>query len=143
MRWARLAAIAVVMSAAAACAHATAGQGAAEQQRGARAVEAQTQGNATRPRLDHLMPSRDSMGSMPKRFEWTAVPGAETYSVGIWNEVDMLIWRLDGIPGNTLDTPDSLRLEPGTYFWTISALQQGDEIASSGLSAFVVRPSTP
>lgn len=83
------------------------------------------------------------MGSLPRRFEWTAVPGAETYSVGIWNEIDMLVWRLDGIPTNSLETPDSLRLEPGTYFWTISAVQQGEEIAASGLSAFVVRPATP
>ena len=83
------------------------------------------------------------MGSMPQRFEWTAVPGADSYSVGIWNEVDMLIWRLDGIPTNSMATPDTLRLEPGTYFWTISAVQQGEEIAASGLSAFVVRPSAP
>lgn len=137
-----LAVAAAAIAATAACAHG-AGGGTAEPPRGAGAVSSQTQGGRRTPRLDHLLPGRDSMGSMPSRFEWTAVPGADTYSVGIWNEVDMLIWRLDGIPTNSLATPDSLRLEPGTYFWTISALQQGEEIAASGLSAFVVRPSTP
>jgi hypothetical protein len=34
-----------------------------------------------------------------------------------------------------------MRLEPGTYFWTISALRGGEEITASGLSAFVVRPA--
>ncbi len=138
----RLAVVSAAIAMAAACAHGAAGR-ADEPARGAGAVASQVEGQSSRPRLDHLIPSRDSMGSLPRRFEWTAVPGAETYSVGIWNEIDMLVWRLDGIPTNSLETPDSLRLEPGTYFWTISAVQQGEEIAASGLSAFVVRPATP
>jgi hypothetical protein len=127
-----------------ACAHATSGGGAVDPSvRGAGAIERQIQGTGTRPRLDHLIPARDSQGSLPSRFEWTAVPGADSYSVGIWNEVDMLVWRLDNIPTNSFDRPDSLRLEPGTYFWTISALRSGEELTSSGLSAFVVRPANP
>ena len=111
--------------------------------RGATAIDRQIQGSGVAaPRLDHVMPMRDSQGSMPTRFEWTSVPGADTYSIGIWNEVDMLIWRHDQIPTNSF-SPTDLRLEPGTYFWTISALKDGEEIAASGLSAFVVRPSNP
>ena len=110
--------------------------------RGAGAIDRQIEGAARAPRLDHIMPARDSQGSLPKRFEWTAVPGADSYSIGIWNEIDMMIWRKDQIPTNYFE-PTDLRLDPGTYFWTISALKGGDEIAASGLSAFVVRPSTP
>jgi hypothetical protein len=110
--------------------------------RGAGAIEHQIEGTAQAPRLDHVMPARDSQGSSPTRFEWTAVPGADSYSIGIWNEIDMLIWRKDQIPGTSF-VPTDLRLDPGTYFWTISALKDGEEIAASGLSAFVVRPSTP
>ncbi len=58
------------------------------------------------------------------------------------NEVDMMIWRHDRIAA-TFFEPTDLRLDPGTYFWTISAIKDGEEIAASGLSAFVVRPSTP
>lgn len=110
--------------------------------RGAGAVDRQLQGGASSPRLDHLIPVRDSQGSLPTRFEWTAVPGATSYSIGVWNEVDMMIWRHDKIETNSF-VPTDLRLEPGTYFWTISALRDGDEIAASGLSAFVVRPPNP
>jgi hypothetical protein len=111
--------------------------------RGAGAIERQVQGGATNvPKLDHLIPARDSQGSQPARFEWTAVPQADSYSLGIWNEVDMLIWRKDHITTNSF-SPTDLRLEPGTYFWTISALREGEEITTSGLAAFVVRPSTP
>ncbi len=111
--------------------------------RGATAIDRQIQGSGvTAPRLDHLIPARDSQGSLPTRFEWTSVPGAETYSIGVWNEVDMLIWRKDLIPTNSF-VPTDLRLEPGTYFWTISAIRGGEELTASGLSAFVVRPSVP
>ena len=106
-------------------------------------IERQIQGSpgASAPKLNHLIPARDSQGSLPSHFEWTPVPGADSYSVGIWNEVDMLIWRMDHITTNSFERPDTLRLEPGTYFWTISALRQGEEITTSGLSAFVVRPA--
>ncbi|MEQ1729496.1 MAG: hypothetical protein ABL982_14065 [Vicinamibacterales bacterium] len=124
-----------------ACAAAT--NGADPSLRGATAIDRQIQGSgATAPRLDHLIPARDSQGSLPTRFEWTPVPGAETYSIGVWNEVDMLIWRKDQIPTNSY-VPTDLRLEPGTYFWTISAIRGGEEMTASGLSAFVIRPPNP
>ena len=142
-RLTQLASLAFVLGLSAACAH---GGGSAKVDpslRGATAIERQIQGGgAAAPRLDHLMPARDSQGSLPKRFEWTAVPGAEEYSIGIWNEIDMLVWRHDSITTNSF-VPTDLELAPGTYFWTISAVKGGDEIASSGLSAFVVRPPNP
>jgi hypothetical protein len=128
-----------------ACSHATSNKNMVDPSlRGAGAIERQIEGGAASntPTLDHVMPARDSQGSQPARFEWTAVPQADSYSIGIWNEVDMLIWRKDGIPNNYF-VPTDLRLEPGTYFWTISALRQGEEITASGLSAFVVRSATP
>lgn len=135
--------IAVFLCATAACSHATSHATVDPNLRGAGAVERQIQGGSSAaPRLDHLIPARDSQGSLPTRFEWTAVAGADAYSIGIWNEVDMLIWRMDRIPTNSF-VPTDLRLEPGTYFWTISALRNGDEIAASGLSAFVIRPPNP
>ena len=139
----RLVAVSALLSTTLACAHGAAGQASDGPPRGAGAVARQIQGSAQAPRLDHVIPSRDSQGSVPRLFEWTAVPGADSYSLGIWNEVDMLIWRQDRIETNSFDSSQSLRLEPGTYFWAISALREGEEIASSGLSAFVVRPNNP
>ena len=133
----------VLLAFAAACSHATSNKNMVDPSlRGAGAIERQIEGGTAAPKLDHVMPARDSQGSQPARFEWTSVPQADSYSIGIWNEVDMLIWRKDGIPNNYF-VPTDLRLEPGTYFWTISALRQGEEITASGLSAFVVRPATP
>jgi hypothetical protein len=92
-------------------------------------------------RLDHVMPARDFVGPAPTTFEWTPVAGADSYSVGIWNEVDMIVWRQNNITGTSVVRPADVRLEPGTYFWMVSALRGDDQIAESGLSAFVVRPS--
>jgi len=91
--------------------------------------------------INHLSPRPDSRGPQPKRLEWTAVDGADSYTVGIWNEVDVLIWRQNGISTTSVTRPDDVSLEPGTYFWSVSALRNGEELADSGLSAFVVRTS--
>jgi len=89
--------------------------------------------------VDHISPARDSIGPAPTRFVWTGIEGADLYAIGIWNEVDVMIWRQDNIPSTSVTLPDEVRLEPGTYFWSVSALRQGSEIAQSGLAAFVVR----
>ncbi len=88
--------------------------------------------------IDHVAPERDSTGRAPVRFEWTPAPGADRYAIGIWDEVDRLIWRRDDVQATSVARPDDLLLEPGTYFWSVSALSGGRQIAESGLSAFVV-----
>ena len=140
----RLAFVVALVALGMACAHSTSQSAPVDPSvRGATAIDRQVQGGSSNaPRLDHLIPARDSQGSQPTRFEWTAVPQADSYSIGVWNEVDMLIWRKDHIPTNSF-VPTDLRLDPGTYFWTISALRAGEEITTSGLAAFVVRPSNP
>ena len=120
---------------AASCTH----PGAAQQ--AAPSSAAASRGGAASHRLDHVMPARDSVGSAPKTFSWTVVQGADSYSIGVWNEVDVLVWRQNNIPTNSVTRPDDVPLEPGTYFWSVSALSNGEEVADSGLSAFVVRTS--
>ena len=103
-------------------------------------ASASTRANVAQ-KLDHVTPARDSVGPAPKTFSWTAVQGADSYSIGVWNEVDVMIWRVNNIPTTSVTRPDDVPLEPGTYFWSISALRNGEEVADSGLSAFVVRTS--
>lgn len=93
--------------------------------------------------IDHVVPARDSVGPAPSEFRWTAAKDADEYSVGIWNEVDRLIWREDHIKTTTTTRPKELELEAGTYFWTVAALREGHQIADSGLAAFVVRTPEP
>ena len=77
----------------------------------------------------------------PSRFVWTKIDGADSYSIGVWNEVDMLVWRQNNIATTSVTVPEDVRLEPGTYFWSVSALREGQQVAESGLAAFVVRTS--
>jgi hypothetical protein len=89
--------------------------------------------------LDHLVPARDSVGGIPTRFEWTAVEGADEYAIGVWSEVDVLVWRQGDLHEPSVAWPAEIQLEPGTYFWAVVALRQGRSLADSGRSAFVVR----
>ena len=88
--------------------------------------------------IDHQVPRPDYVGKQPARFVWTAAPEADHYAIGVWDEVERLIWRADDISGTTVDRPSDLNFAEGTYFWTVSALRGTQEIARSGLAAFVV-----
>lgn len=90
------------------------------------------------PRLDHIAPARDSIGATPKYFEWTAVEGADHYALGILNEIDTYVWRRDDIRTTSIDWPAELKLEFGTYMWTVTALRGDTPLAESGRSAFVI-----
>ena len=89
--------------------------------------------------IDHLTPARDSIGAAPARFSWTPIAGADSYSIGVWSEVDVLVWRQNNLSTTSVTLPDDVRFEPGTYFWSVSALSDGRQIGESGLAAFVVR----
>jgi hypothetical protein len=84
------------------------------------------------------VPRRDFVGPQPDKFVWSAVPEADRYAIGLWNEVDRLLWRQDGIAGTSVERPAELDLDEGTYFWLVSGLRNGQEVAKSGLAAFVV-----
>ncbi len=89
--------------------------------------------------IDHLTPRRDSVGSVPSRFAWTPIAGADSYALGLWNEVDVLVWRADHLQTPSVAFPADLSLEQGTYFWSVTAFRDGRPAAESGRSAFVVR----
>jgi hypothetical protein len=90
------------------------------------------------PRLDHMAPPRDSIGAAPKFFEWTPVDGADRYALGIFNEIDVIVWRRDDIRTTSIEWPPELKLEFGTYMWSVTALRGDIPIAESGRSAFVI-----
>jgi hypothetical protein len=89
-------------------------------------------------RIEHVVPRRDFVGGMPEKYEWTAVKGADRYSLGVWNEVDQMIFRQDGIPTTTYQWPPDSKLDMGTYYWSVTAWSGDRAIAGSGLAAFVV-----
>jgi hypothetical protein len=91
------------------------------------------------PTINHLTPARDSVGAKPTKFAWTAADGADRYAIGIWNDVDRLIWRDNHVSGTSVTLPNDIEMEFGTYFWMVTALRDGKPVAESGRSAFVVR----
>jgi hypothetical protein len=90
------------------------------------------------PTIDHLSPRRDSVGGAPTRFEWTAAEDANQYAIGIWDDVDRLVWRSDHVAGTFVDVPKDVEFEFGTYFWMVTALHDDRPVAESGRAAFVV-----
>jgi hypothetical protein len=91
------------------------------------------------PTIEHITPARDSVGAQPRRFEWTAADGADRYAIGVWDDVDRLMWRNDKVEGTAVTMPDDVELGFGTYFWSVTALRDGRAVAETGRSAFVVR----
>ena len=55
--------------------------------------------------IQHQVPRRDFVGHQPDKFVWTAVPEADHYAIGVWNEVDRLLWRKDDITGTSVRAP--------------------------------------
>lgn len=95
--------------------------------------------DSSAPTIRHLVPAADSIGDLPPRFEWTPVEGADRYTIGLWNDVDRLLWRQEDVHATSIDRPDLLDLDSGTYFWRVQALSDSRQVADSGWSAFVVR----
>jgi len=102
-------------------------------------VDASQQKSGAAPTIRHLTPAADSVGGLPSRFEWTPVDGADRYAIGVWNDVDRLLWRREDISTVSVDRPAELDLDAGTYFWRVSAIRENQQLADSGWSAFVVR----
>jgi hypothetical protein len=88
--------------------------------------------------VDPLVPAVDSVGPAPTRFSWRPVAGAAFYVLGVWNESDALIWKSEEINATSALPPEDVRFEPGTYFWSVVAVRDGQQIATSGHTAFVV-----
>jgi hypothetical protein len=88
--------------------------------------------------IQHEVPKRDFVGAPPTEFRWSPIQGADRYAIGLWNETDRLMWRKDDITGTSVPMPKELYLDYGTYFWSVSALQNDREIAKSGMAAFVI-----
>ena len=100
------------------------------------------------PRVSVIIPLFNKapfIGRAPSRFVWTAIAGADSYSIGVWNEVDQIIWRQDHIAGTSVDRPEDVPLDPGTYrmvlrVWAYRRL--GTALVRYG-EPFTVAPAPP
>jgi hypothetical protein len=92
-----------------------------------------------RDKIEHVTPRPDFVGPLPTRLEWTAVDGADTYAIGVENEIEIAVFDQAGIAATSVAWPAGLKIEPGTYYWRIVGFKSGRMIADSGRAAFVVR----
>ena len=88
--------------------------------------------------IEHVTPRRDFVGPLPTKLEWTAVPGVDSYSIKVEDEIEIPVFDQDGITTTSVPWPKEVRIPAGTYFWRIVAMKGGRLIADSGRSAFVV-----
>src|SRR5262245_56245447 len=102
------------------------------------AIATADQASARDQVIEHVLPRRDSVGAIPEKYEWTAIKGADRYSLGIWNEIDQMVFRQDDIPSTSFQWPRDGKLDMGTYFWSVTAWKGDRAIAGSGLAAFVI-----
>ena len=94
--------------------------------------------SAQSPTLNHVSPRPDSSGPIPKRLEWTPVKGADSYSVGVWSEIDMLVWKVSNLKTASVEWPADIDVDAGTYYWSVMAFRNDQPIADSGRAAFIV-----
>lgn len=88
--------------------------------------------------IRHVIPAPDSVGPQPTRFEWTPVQGAESYTLRVWNDVDVNMLSATGLTTTAVDVPAEPKLPLGTYFWAVMAMRGDRPLAESGMAAFVV-----
>jgi hypothetical protein len=89
--------------------------------------------------IEHVIPRRDFVGKTPTVLEWTTVPGVETYTVSVENEIEISVFEQEGIVTNSMPWPKGIKVDPGTYFWRIVGMKGEHIVADSGRAAFVVR----
>jgi hypothetical protein len=89
--------------------------------------------------IDPITPRADFVGPAPTRFSWTAIPRATSYAIGIWDDSDVMVWKKSDLIATTVMRPEDVRLAAGhTFFWSVVGIRDGQQIASSGMIAFVV-----
>jgi hypothetical protein len=89
--------------------------------------------------IEHVIPQRDFVGRTPTVLEWTKVPGVDTYTVSVENEIEISVFEQEGVVTNSMPWPKGIKVDPGTYFWRIVGLKGEHIVADSGRAAFVVR----
>lgn len=90
-------------------------------------------------RIEHVTPRPDFVGPLPTKLEWTAVDGADSYAIGVENEIEIAVFDQAGIKTTSAPWPAGLKIDAGTYYWRIVGFKGDRMIADSGRAAFVVR----
>lgn len=94
-------------------------------------------GNTGEIRL--LAPVRETVGSGSWEFDWSPYPGAEAYTVEVFDPALSLIWKSERLAVDRLSPPAALSavLKPGSsYYWSVSAHLENGLVVKSRLTEF-------
>ncbi len=78
------------------------------------------------------------LGSVPtiEAIEWSSVPGADRYSVTVFDENGGVLWQTE-VTDTVAALPSTLHLSPGEkYFWSVRARTGWDRWADSPVTEF-------
>jgi hypothetical protein len=96
---------------------------------------------AMRSSLTLIQPAPEQSIAPPMLFKWKRLEGAETYVLELFNEALLSVWKSPEIALTQLVLPPDVveHLQPGQrYFWLITAFSDGEKVAESDLSQFMV-----
>jgi len=105
------------------------------------ATPAQSAPAATAPVVTLIEPAPGSSSGHISLFRWEPVAGADGYRVQVTAATDQrVVWDSPVITGTEADLPNTIALEPESYYWQVTALKGGQVLVASAPSRFLVTP---
>ncbi len=99
------------------------------------------QAASSAPVLTIIEPAPGSSSGHISLFRWEPVPGADGYRIRVTAATDQrLVWDSPVITETEAHLPNTIALEPESYFWEVTALKGGEPMVASAPSRFLVTP---
>ncbi|HQZ37511.1 MAG TPA: hypothetical protein PLH72_00625 [Vicinamibacterales bacterium] len=96
---------------------------------------------AAAPVVTLIEPALGSSSGHIDLFRWEPVAGADGYRVRVTAAADQrVVWDSPVITGTEVDLPNTVALEPESYYWQVTALKGGQVLVASTPSRFLVTP---
>jgi len=96
---------------------------------------------STPPAVTLLEPAPGSSSGHIDLFRWEPVEGADGYRVRVTAAIDQrTVWDSPVISETEAHLPNTIALEPESYFWQVTALKGDQVVVASAPTRFMVTP---
>lgn len=93
------------------------------------------------PVVTVIEPAPGSSSGHISLFRWEPVTGADGYRVQVTAATDQrIVWDSPVMTETEAHLPNTIALEPESYFWQVTALKGGQVLVASAPSRFLVTP---
>jgi hypothetical protein len=93
------------------------------------------------PALKLLEPAEGSSSGHISLFRWEPVEGADGYRVQVTAATDRrIVWDSPVMAETEAHLPNTIALEPESYYWQVTALKGDQVVVASPPSRFLVTP---